>query len=126
MCTGHMLNMPTGHILPEILKTKLSLWVGTRYPADQSFFHIYPHSYLGTYWILQDFCKEAAELWMDFSAGICSLILGASAGTPVLFPKHEYTGKLGLPKLSESPDLTSSEHRFYISLTLLKDLFFFR
>lgn len=47
-----------------------------------------------------------AGLWVDFSAAICGLILGAITGTPVLFPKHGYTGKLGLPELSVSPDLT--------------------
>lgn len=47
-----------------------------------------------------------AGLWTDFSAAIYGLILGVVAGTLVLFPKHGYTGKLGLPELPVSPDLT--------------------
>jgi len=46
----------------------------------------------------------SAGLWMDFSATICGLVLGTISGTPVLFPKHWYTGKIWLPELSVGPD----------------------
>lgn len=58
---------------------------------------------------------ETAGLWVDFSAAICGLILGAIAGTPGLFPRHGYAGKLGLPELSVSPDLTSLNTGFTLA-----------
>lgn len=71
-----MWNMLTGCIWPEVLKRRLCLWVEARYPAHQSFVHIYTdvHILASTRfrWLFAS-TSQAGDCWVVDGFQCCNL-----------------------------------------------------